>query len=106
MLGPRDQAFLVCFGNYLRLVSDFSPLGDSLVEELQRYEKGKRNFPQLGPPEDRELGTAFYDAIYYPVTEKLAKTDRGRRALLVFSDGEDNSSSHNMMEAIEASLLI
>jgi Ca-activated chloride channel family protein len=102
VLGPRDQAFLVCFGNYLRLVSDFSPLGDSLVDELQRYEKGKRNFPQLGPPEDRELGTAFYDAIYYPVTEKLARTDRGRRALLVFSDGEDNSSSHNMMEAIEA----
>jgi Ca-activated chloride channel family protein len=101
-LGPRDRAFLVCFGNYLRLVSDFSPAGDRLVEALQRYEQGKRNFPELGPPEDRELGTAFYDAIYYPVTEMLAKAESGRRALLVFSDGEDNSSSHNMMEAMEA----
>ena len=102
VLGPKDRAFLVCFGNYLRLVSDFSPVGDSLVEALQRYEHGRRHFPELGPDEDRELGTAFYDAIYYPVTEKLARAESGRRALLVFSDGEDNSSSHNMMEAIEA----
>ena len=101
-LGTRDQAFLVCFGNYLRLVSDFSPVGDKLVDALHRYEKGSRDFPEVGPSEDRELGTAFYDAIYYPVTEKLAKSDSGRRALMVFSDGEDNSSSHNMMEAIEA----
>ncbi len=102
VLGPRDQAFVVCFGNYLRLVSDFSPDAEGLVEALQRYEHGKRSFPELGPSEDRELGTAFYDAIYYPVTGKLAQTEGGRRALLIFSDGEDNSSSHNMMEAIEA----
>jgi len=50
---------------------------------------------------DRELGTAFYDSIYYSVAEKLAK-ENGRRALLMFSDGEDNSSSHDMMSAIEA----
>src|SRR5512135_2062732 len=73
VLGPRDRAFLVCFGNYLRLVSDFSPAGDSLVDALQRYEQGRRNFPELGPSEDRELGTAFYDAIFYSVTEKLAR---------------------------------
>jgi Ca-activated chloride channel homolog len=103
VLGPRDRAFLVCFGNYLRLVSDFSPVGDSLVEALQKYEQGKRSFPELGPTEDRELGTAFYDAIYYSITEKVPQAESGRRALLVFSDGEDNSSSHNMMEAIEAS---
>jgi Ca-activated chloride channel family protein len=51
--------------------------------------------------EERELGTAFYDSIYYSVTEKLEQAD-GRKAILIFSDGEDNSSSHNMMEAIEA----
>jgi Ca-activated chloride channel homolog len=102
VLGPRDRAFLVCFGNYLRLVSDFSPAGDSLVDALRRYEQGKRNFPEIGPSEDRELGTAFYDAIYYSITEKLARAGSDRRAVLVFSDGEDNSSSHNMMEAIEA----
>jgi Ca-activated chloride channel family protein len=102
VLGSQDRGFLVCFGNYLRLVSDFSPSGEGLVGALQGYEQGKRNFPELGPSEDRELGTAFYDAIYYSVTEKLATAESGRRALMVFSDGEDNSSSHNMMESIEA----
>jgi Ca-activated chloride channel family protein len=46
------------------------------------------------------LGTAFYDSIYYGMTEKLAR-ESGGRALLVFSDGEDNSSSHDMMTTIE-----
>src|SRR5213078_2135365 len=59
------------------------------------------HFPELGPKESRDLGTAFYDAIFYSVTEKLAY-ESGRRALLVFSDGEGNSSSHDMMTAIEA----
>src|ERR1039457_5188726 len=33
--------------------------------------------------------------------EMLAKAEHGRRALIVFSDGEDNSSAHNMMETLE-----
>jgi Ca-activated chloride channel family protein len=71
------------------------------MEAWRRYEGDAGKFPELGPREDRDLGTAFYDCIYYPVTEKLAK-ENGRRALLTFSDGEDNSSSHDMMSAIEA----
>lgn len=101
VLGPKDRVFLVGFGNHIRLVSDFSQSGAGLMEEWKHYEKENRKFPELGPAEERDLGTAFYDAIYYPVMEKLA-TENGRRALLVFSDGEDNSSSHDMMTAIEA----
>lgn len=102
VLVPRDRAFLVCFGNHLRLVSDFSPSGRPLMDGLKRFEHGDRKFPELGPVEDRELGTAFYDAMYYAVTEKLAKAESGRKALIVFSDGEDNSSAHHMMDVIEA----
>lgn len=105
VLGPRDRAFLVCFGNHLRLVSDFSPHARALIDGLQRFDKGDRQFPELGPDEDRELGTAFYDALYYAITEKLEKVESGRRALIVFSDGEDNSSAHHMMAAIEAAQL-
>jgi VWFA-related protein len=72
-----------------------------LLEGLERYHHLGQRFPELGPKEERELGTAFYDSIYYSVTEKLAN-ENGRRALLVFSDGEDNSSSHDMMTTIEA----
>jgi Ca-activated chloride channel family protein len=100
VLGPRDRIFLVGFGNHLRLVSDFSHSGADLLEEWKRYQKSTGRFPLLGPDENRDLGTAFYDSIYYSVTDKLAR-ENGRRAILLFSDGEDNSSSHNMMTAIE-----
>ena len=101
VLGPKDRAFLICFGNHLRLVSDFSQSSAELLGQLEKYRHDSGHFPELGPKEQRELGTAFYDSIYYPVTEKLVG-ESGRRALLVFSDGEDNSSSHDMMTAIEA----
>jgi Ca-activated chloride channel homolog len=106
VLGPKDRVFLVTFANHVRLVSDFSPSGPEIIERMKEYkarDKGKDKhgqFPELGPLESRDLGTAFYDSIYYSVTEKLAR-ESGRRALLVFSDGEDNSSSHDMMSTIE-----
>jgi Ca-activated chloride channel family protein len=100
VLGPKDRVFLVGFGNHIRLVSDFSQSGTDLLEEWKQYQKSSGRFPELGPREDRDLGTAFYDSIYYSVTEKLAR-ENGRRAILLFSDGEDNSSSHDMMTTIE-----
>lgn len=101
VLGPKDRAFLICFGNHIRIVSDFSQSSAELMEQLEKYRHDNKHFPELGPKEERDLGTAFYDSIFYAVTEKLTN-ESGRRALLVFSDGEDNSSSHDMMTAIEA----
>jgi Ca-activated chloride channel family protein len=72
-----------------------------MMERLKRYEKDSGRFPEVGPKEDRDLGTAFYDSMFYSTEEKLANAD-GRRAILIFSDGEDNSSSHDMMTTIEA----
>ncbi|MGB9467008.1 MAG: VWA domain-containing protein [Candidatus Acidiferrum sp.] len=100
VLGPKDRVFLVGFGNHIRLVSDFSQSGKDLLEEWKKYQKDTGKFPELGPKESRDLGTAFYDSIFYSVTEKLAR-ENGRRAILLFSDGEDNSSSHDMMTTIE-----
>ncbi len=101
VLGPKDRAFMVCFGNHLRLVSDYSNSPEEILDNFRAFDKGKKHFPEIGPEEDRDLGTAFYDSIFYSVTEKLGQT-QGRQAILMFSDGEDNSSSHNMMQAIEA----
>src|SRR6516225_4348604 len=100
VLGPKDRTFMVCFGNHLRLVSDYTNSPEDILLNFHEFDKGKRHFPEIGPQEDRDLGTAFYDSMYYSVTEKLAQT-RGRQAILMFSDGEDNSSSTNMMTAIE-----
>jgi Ca-activated chloride channel homolog len=100
VLGPKDRAFLVGFGNYVRIVSDFARSGTEMLQSWKAYAKKPQNFPELGPHESRDLGTAFYDSIFYSIEEKLAK-ENGRRALLIFSDGEDNSSSHDMMTTIE-----
>lgn len=100
-LQPKDRAFLMCFGNHLRLTSDFSSSPAHLLGALQLFEKGDHSTPELGPKELREGGTAFYDSIYYSVTERLASAEHGRRAVVMFSDGEDNSSAHNLLDAIE-----
>ena len=101
VLGPKDRAFVICFGNHLRLVSDYSNSAAEILGELKEFDRGKKHFVELGPTEERDLGTAFYDSIYYSVAEKLPKAE-GRKAILIFSDGEDNSSSHDMMTTIEA----
>lgn len=103
-LTERDRAFLVCFGNHVRLVSDFSSSRTELMDSLEDFDKDQKRGPylDLGPKERRILGTAFYDALYYATTERLERAERGRRALIVFSDGEDNSSAHHMLDAIEA----
>src|SRR4029077_20715555 len=44
VLGPKDRAFLVTFGNHIRLISDFSPSGTEIIERMTEYkgkEKGK-----------------------------------------------------------------
>ncbi len=103
VLQPRDRAFLVGFGNHIRLVSDFTDSYSQILDELKRYEHDSGQFDEIGPlHESRELGTAFYDAIYYSASEKLSDGTSGRKALIIFSDGEDNSSAHHMMDAIEA----
>jgi VWFA-related protein len=125
VLGPKDRAFLVYFGNHLRLLSDYSQSSEELMARYQTYTKteasdsrnlflgiGSKNknskksgdgpkIPELGPDENRTEGTAYFDAIYFSVAEKLAQ-ETGRRALIVFSDGEDNSSEYDMMSAIDA----
>jgi len=102
VLRPRDRVFLVGFGNHIRLVSDFTSSYEEILDELKIYGHSTGKFEEIGPlHEDRESGTAFYDAIYYSASEKLSNGTSGRKALLIFSDGEDNASAHHMLDTIE-----
>jgi len=102
VLEPNDQAFAVCFGNHLRMVSDYTASVPTILSGIHQFNKGARNFPELGPKEERDLGTALNDAVYYSVTEKLAGIHQRRKAIIVFSDGEENSSEHDLLDSIEA----
>ncbi len=101
VLEPNDEAFAVCFGNHLRLVSDLTSSTSTIMDGIRAFDKGNTNFPEIGPKEERELGTALYDAVYFGITEKLANVHQRRKALVVFSDGEENSSEHDLLDAIE-----
>lgn len=101
VLGPRDRVFVIGFANHVRLINDFTASAQEILTHMKEYKKHVDHFPEIGTIEARDLGTAFYDSIYYSITEKLA-LENGRRAILMFSDGEDNSSSHDMLTAIEA----
>jgi Ca-activated chloride channel homolog len=99
---PKDQVFAVCFGNHLRLVSDLTSSTPQVIEGLARFDKGDRDFPEIGPEEDRESGTALYDAIYEASAAKLHSAENRRRALILFTDGEENASAHDQMDSIGA----
>jgi Ca-activated chloride channel homolog len=101
-LRPNDEVFAVCFGNHLRLVSDGVTSVPSIIDNLKRFNTSIRGFPEIGPHEERDLGTALYDAVFYSVKEKLAKPGQRRRAVLLFSDGEENSSANDLLDTIEA----
>lgn len=98
----RDEAFVLAFGNRLRLLSDFTPSAEVLMTSLDEKQRSRSEAPQIGPREIRVLGTAFYDAIYHAIGEKLSGAAQQRKGLVIFSDGEDNSSAHHLLDAIEA----
>src|SRR5262245_6843922 len=103
VLTPRDRALLVCFVSAPRLITELTPSGKQLVSALEGYQnvRDRTVYPLLGPPEIRVGGSAFYDGVYHTIYQMLAPVEGGRKALIVFSDGEDNASAHNMMETIE-----
>ena len=106
VIRPHDEVFSICFGNHLRLTNDSTSSIDAIIDGLQRFDHGDRNFPELAAEDKREDqsggGTALYDAVYYSITQKLAQAQGRRRALILFSDGEENASAHDLIEAIDA----
>lgn len=101
ILRPKDHVFALCFGNHLRVVSDLGSDPAAVLDGLERFDHGERDFTELAPEDKREGGTALFDAVYYSIEQRLA-TAAGRRALILFTDGEENSSAHDELEAIDA----
>lgn len=99
---PKDKALLVCFGNHIRVVSEFTSSVGSIMEALDRFQKGYRHFPELEADDTRSGGTALFDSVFLTAGEKLASVTGERKAMILFSDGEDNSSAHDLLDAIEA----
>jgi Ca-activated chloride channel family protein len=79
----QDEYFLVGFNTQARLITDFTGNPERISGELALAEtKGS---------------TALYDAAYIGV-EKVRQGRHSRRALIIISDGQDNSSRYTFRE--------
>jgi Ca-activated chloride channel family protein len=100
ILRPQDRALLVGFGDRLRLLQDFTSNARKL--ELALLEAGKiyDRSPRIGPAETRIGGTAINDVVYWTAKEKFEQ-ETGRKALIMISDGEENSCKFRVADAVE-----
>ena len=108
-----DEAFLIHFDREVELLSDFTSSRTKLDKEIDdmgptEQEKRSASGPETndddrdrGGAGRRRGGTQLYDAIYLAADE-LMKSKDGRKALVVFSDGEDLGSKETMNDAIDA----
>ena len=112
--GPHaEEAFLIHFDREVELLEDFTSARDKLQHELDNIGPSERQSRSpLGPETTDEDstngrrrgnggGTQLYDAIYLAADE-LMKLKEGRKALVIFSDGEDRGSKENLNDAIDA----
>ena len=108
VLRPKDLAFLINFDSDIDLDQDFTNNVSSIARALNKLQIGG-GAAGGGPvglgggpvPNSNPRSTALYDAVYLAADEKL-KNEVGRKAMIVFTDGEDVGSRLKIREAIEA----
>lgn len=80
---PSDEYFLIAFNSRAQLLLDRSRDGEAVLEKLQLVEP--------------KSNTALYDAVYLGV-DRVTRGSHQKKALLIISDGQDNSSRYNFNE--------
>lgn len=80
---PSDEYFLIAFNNRAQLLMDRTRDGEGMLRQLM-----------LVQPKNN---TALYDAVYLGV-ERVTRGSHNKRAILIISDGQDNSSRYNFGE--------
>lgn len=80
---PSDEYFLIAFNNRAQLLLDRTRDGESVLQKLTLV--------------DPKNNTALYDAVYLGA-EKVTRGSHQKKAMLIISDGQDNSSRYNFGE--------
>jgi VWFA-related protein len=109
VLRPKDMAFLINFDVNVELDQDFTNNGQQLRKALEEVKinrggGGAVGIPGIGQgpfPTSNPRGTLLYDAIFLAADEKL-KSEVGRKAMIILTDGEDQGSQEKIETAIEA----
>ena len=106
VLRDKDLAFVINFDVDVDLDQDFTNNIRDLTRALNKMQinAGMGGGPPGlggGPVPTTPRGTLLYDAIYLGADEKL-KNEVGRKAMIIFTDGEDQGSRLRVQDAIEA----
>ena len=80
---PNDEYFLIAFNSRAQLLLDRTRDGEAVLRKLTLVEPQKN--------------TALYDAVYLGA-ERVTRGAHQKKAILIISDGQDNSSRYNFKE--------
>jgi VWFA-related protein len=102
VLRPKDSAFLISFGAEVELLQDSTGSAHALTKALDglRVSGGVGGLHPGPVPNSNPKGTVLYDAVYLAANEKM-RTEVGRKALIVITDGMDFGSTYKLSQAIE-----
>jgi VWFA-related protein len=98
----KDQAFLIHFDHEVELLQDLTASQKKLDDALNLLETPELERASDGG--DRGYhggGTLLYDAVFL-ASDELMQKQRGRKALIVLSDGVDRGSKESLQNAIDA----
>lgn len=109
ILRSKDEAFLVSFDVQISLLQDFTSnprLIERGMDDAQiNVGGGSAGVPGIGggpvPVQGTPKGTLLYDAVYQASNDKM-RSETGRKAFILLTDGEDQGSMHKIQDAIEA----
>jgi VWFA-related protein len=106
VLNKKDMAFVINFDVDVNLDQDYTNNIRDLTRALNKMQinTGMGGGPPGlggGPVPTTPRGTLLFDAIYLGANEKL-KNEVGRKAMIIFTDGEDEGSRLRIQDAIEA----
>ncbi|MBV9501966.1 MAG: VWA domain-containing protein [Acidobacteriaceae bacterium] len=108
----KDEAFLISFGKDTNLLQDYTNSPHLLTAALRDL-RGDGDTPMISrgpipnvntgpvPTTGTPKGTLLFDAVYLASNEKL-KSEVGRKAIILITDGEDQGSFYKIRDAIEA----
>jgi VWFA-related protein len=111
ILRQKDEAFLVTFDVGINLEQDFTNNVNQIIRAMDKAEintaggNGAAGVPGIGqgpiPTQGAPKGTLLYDAVAQVSNDKL-RSETGRKALILLTDGEDQGSVTKPNQAIEA----
>jgi VWFA-related protein len=104
VLRPKDEAFLISFGEESELLQDYTNSARLLTDGMRglRVNSGVGGLgPGPVPTAGGPRGTVLYDAIFVAATDKLTG-EVGRKVIVVITDGVDEGSRVSIDSAIEA----